>query len=73
MQTAITQYVWSHCYIDKLTIRLNKRTKGVEEPPMTVELLLVLLLQAENDLHRARSLGYFACVGNDDVGGIPKE
>ena len=38
---------------------------------MTVELLLVLLLQTEDDLHRARPLRYFAWVSNDDIGSIP--
>ena len=37
-------------------VRLQERTECVEEPTMRVELLLVLLLQAENNLYRTRSL-----------------
>lgn len=34
-----------------LTVRIQKGTECVEEPAMTVELLLVLFLQAEQDLN----------------------
>ena len=37
-------------------VGLQQRTECVEEPAMRVELLLVLLLQAENNLYRTRSL-----------------
>lgn len=38
---------------------------------MAVQLLLVLLLEAEDDLNRARAGGDFAGFGNDYAGGIP--
>ena len=34
-------------------VRLDQRAKRVEEPSVTIELLLVLLLQAEDDLYGA--------------------
>ena len=34
-------------------VGLDKRAKRVEEPSVTIELLLVLLLQAEDDLYGA--------------------
>jgi hypothetical protein len=34
----------------ELAIRIDQRTKGVEEPTMAIEFLLVLLLEAEEDL-----------------------
>lgn len=71
-QTTLAKYVWFPQCIGELTIGLDKRTKGIEEPPMTVELLLVLLLQAENDLHRARSLRNFTRFRNDNAGRIPR-
>ena len=33
-------------------VRVENRAKGVEEPAMRVDLFLVLLLEAEYDLHR---------------------
>lgn len=39
--------------IDKdANVGLEDRTEGVEEPTMRVDLLLVLFLQTEDDLHR---------------------
>jgi hypothetical protein len=57
---------------NKLTVWLDKRAKSVEKPAMTIQLLLVLLLEAEDDLHGTGSLRYFTCVGNDDTGSISK-
>ena len=33
-------------------VRLENRTKGIEEPAMRVDLLLILLLETEDNLHR---------------------
>ena len=38
------------------TVRFNQRTERIEEPSVTVQLLLVLLLEAEYDLNWAGSL-----------------
>lgn len=54
------------------TVGLDERAEGVEEPPMTVELLLVLLLQAEDDLNRTCALRHFTLVRDDDMGSVPK-
>lgn len=54
-----------------LTIRLDERAKRVEEPPMTVELLLVLLLEAENDLDGARAVRGFTSLSHHDAGCVP--
>lgn len=43
-------------------IRLKQRTKRIERPPMAVDLLLVLLLHAKEDLR-----GYDALVGVSEV------
>ena len=37
-------------------IRLENRSKGIEEPAMRVDLLLILLLETEDNLHRDDSL-----------------
>jgi hypothetical protein len=37
---------------------------------MAVELLLVLLLEAENDLHRTRSHGHLTGITDNDIGRI---
>ena len=50
-----------------LTFWLDEGTEGVEEPTVTVQFLLVLLLQAENDLDRAGSLADFAILGDNDA------
>jgi hypothetical protein len=71
-QTTLAKHVEFPQSIGELTIGLNKRTKSIEEPPMTVELLFVLLLQAENDLHRARSLRNFTIFGNNNTGRISR-
>jgi hypothetical protein len=36
-----------------LTIGFDQRAKSIEEPTVTVELLLVLFFETENDLDRA--------------------
>ena len=46
-------------------VRLDQRAKRVEEPSVTIELLLVLLLQTEDDLNRAGTLRNFASLRND--------
>ena len=38
------------------TVGLDEGTKGVEEPSVTVQLLLVLFLETEDDLNVASSL-----------------
>ena len=38
------------------TVGLDEGTKGVEEPSVTVQLLLVLFLETEDDLNGASSL-----------------
>ena len=52
-------------------IGLDERPKRVEEPSVTVQLLLVLLLQAENNLHGTCSLRDFTRIGHNDVGREP--
>lgn len=52
-------------------MRVDERSECIEEPSMTVELLLVLFLQAENNLDGARTRRDLARVGDDDVGGVP--
>jgi hypothetical protein len=52
-------------------MRLDQRAKRIEEPSVTVQLLLVLLLEAEQDLDRTGSWRHLATVGNDDVGCVP--
>ena len=70
-----------HSFVTKLantvrkfchTVRVYQGPKCVEKPAMTVELLLVLLLQAENNLYRTRSLWDLASLGNDNARSIPK-
>ena len=41
---------WTAVILVMHTIGLDKRTESVEEPAMTVQLLLVLLFQTEYDL-----------------------
>ena len=38
-----------------LTVWINERPKRIEEPTVAVQLLLVLFLETENDLDRARA------------------
>ena len=55
---------------DRHTVRIQKRAECIEEPPMTVELLLVLLFEAKKDLDRASSLRYFSRLCDDHTGSI---
>ena len=48
-------------------IGFDQRAERIEEPPVAIELLLILLLQAEYDLHRASTLRYLASICNDDM------
>ena len=49
------------------TVRPDKRTKSVEEPALRIDLLLVLLLEAENNLHGYEALlSAFDLVGRSD-------
>jgi len=52
------------------TIRLDERTESVEEPPVAVEFLLVLLLEAEEKLNRSRHEGKLARLCDHDMGGV---
>ena len=49
---------------------MDERAKGVEEPPMAIQLLLVLLLQTKENLHGASTSGHFARLGYDDLRSI---
>jgi hypothetical protein len=51
-------------------IGLDQGAKGVEEPAMTVEFLLVLFLETENDLNGASASGDLASIGYDDLRGV---
>lgn len=53
-----------------LTVRLDQRTKGIEEPSVAVQLLLVLLLQTEDDLNGASTLRYLARICDNDIRSI---
>lgn len=55
VEKQVEEFLRKYC-----TVRLDERAKSVEEPTMTVEFFLVLLLQAEYDLYRASRLRYFA-------------
>jgi hypothetical protein len=46
---------------------LDERAKGVEEPSVAIQLLLVLLLQTKYDLHGASTSGHFARLGHYDL------
>lgn len=54
------------------TVGVDQRPKCVEEPPVTIELLLVLLLQAEEDLNWASTRRHLSGVGYYDLGGESK-
>lgn len=56
-----------------LAIRLDERAKCIEEPAMTVKLLLVLLLETENDLDWACTRGDFACLGHHHARCVSKD
>ncbi len=56
--------------IHNLTVRLDQRTKGVEEPSVTVQLLLVLLLQTEDDLNGAGTLRDLAGICDNNIRSI---
>lgn len=56
-----------------LAIRLDERAERIEEPAMTVEFLLVLLLETENDLDWACTRGDFACLGHYHARCVPKD
>jgi hypothetical protein len=48
---------WSRSNIkEDADIRIQKRGKGIEEPPMAIEFLGILLLQTEKDLDRNHAL-----------------
>ena len=51
-------------------VRLQERAESIEEPTMRVELLLVLLLQAEEDLQGARAGRNLAGGRDDHVRGV---
>ncbi len=40
----------------KLTIGINEGPESIEKPTVTVEFLLVLLLEAKDNLHRASTI-----------------
>ena len=50
---------------------MNQGAESIEEPAMTVELLLILLLEAEQDLDRTGSSGHLAIFGHHNVRGVP--
>ena len=54
------------------TVGFDQWTECIEEPPVTVELLLVLLLQAEDDLDGTGTHRDLACVGDHDAAGISR-
>lgn len=56
-----------------LTVGLDQWPERVEEPSMTVQLLLILLFQAENNLDGTSSLGNFSGVCHHYMRGIPTE
>lgn len=53
------------------TIRLNKRSKGIKKPPVTIQFLLVLFFKTEYNLHGACACRYFAFIGNYNTRCIP--
>ena len=55
----------------KPTIGANEWTKSVEEPSMAVQFLLVLFLEAKDNLNWTWSRRNFASVGDNDLRGIP--
>lgn len=63
-----TRIAWNHAYGRlKHTVGVNQGSKCIEEPPVTVQFLLVLLFQAKDDLHRACALRDFAFLGHHDM------
>lgn len=51
-------------------IGLDEWAKGIEEPSMAVQLLLVLLLEAENDLDWTSTGRNFTRVTDDNLGSV---
>ena len=60
------------CEYNVPTIGSEKRSKGVEEPAVAIQLFLILLLKAKQDLNGARTRWDFTCVGDKDVCSIPE-
>ena len=54
------------------TIWIDQRPKSIKEPPMAIELLLVLFLEAKYNLYRTRSECDFAFISNNDIRSIPR-
>ena len=73
MQTAGPNEIWLRTGTARLTIRFDEGAKRVEEPPMTVQFLLVLFLETKNDLNWTRPLGNLTRIGNNDRSGISRK
>lgn len=52
------------------TFRLNQWAERVEKPPMAVQFLLVLFLEAKDDLNRAGVHGSLSSGGTNNTGGV---
>ena len=65
------EYILESNWTASITIWVNKRTKRIEEPTMTVQLFLVLFFETKDDLNGARPGGNFTRLSDNDTRSIP--
>lgn len=55
------------------TIGIDQRTKSIEEPPVTVQLFLVLFFQTKQNLDWAGTGGNLAGICHDNICGVSED